>query len=43
VDDAMEILKNLAEKNPNLEIHVFVTGSLYLVGGFLEVLNFVFE
>jgi len=34
VDDMLELLKEFAGKNPNLEIHVLVTGSLYLVGGF---------
>jgi len=43
VDDSLDVLIEMARKNPNVEIHVLVTGSLYLVGGFLEVLNYIIE
>jgi len=43
VDDSLDVLKEMAEKNTNVEFHVLVTGSLYLVGGFLEVLNYIIE
>jgi len=43
VDDVVDILTEMAGQNPNVDIHVLVTGSLYLVGGFLEVLNYKIE
>jgi len=43
VDDSLDALKEMAENNPNVEFHVLVTGSLYLVGGFLEALNYIIE
>uniref|UniRef100_A0A6B2L287 Folylpolyglutamate synthase n=1 Tax=Arcella intermedia TaxID=1963864 RepID=A0A6B2L287_9EUKA len=42
VDDAFEELKGVARDNKDKEVLVFVTGSLYLVGAFLELLDFKF-
>lgn len=40
ITDTINRIKQLAHTDPHKEIHVLVTGSLYLVGGVLEVVNY---
>lgn len=40
IDDALDALYKLAKENPSRKIYLHVTGSLYLVGGFLECLGY---
>ncbi len=39
VPQALERLKELESTHPNRQIQVLITGSLYLVGAFLEILK----
>jgi folylpolyglutamate synthase len=40
ITDTINKLKNLAHSQPHKRVHVLVTGSLYLVGGVLEVVKY---